>query len=67
MKRCIDQGGEVPVQFITLTTAIYHWDDLATLLREYEARTTARGAAGAIPWSLARRRCTVISVGSSTT
>ena len=42
MKRCIDQGGEVPVHFITLTTAIYHWDDLATLLREYEARTTAR-------------------------
>ena len=30
------------MHFITLTTAIYHWDDLATLLREYEARTTAR-------------------------
>ena len=26
--RCVEQGGEIPVHFITLTTAIYHWKDL---------------------------------------
>ena len=41
VRRCVTQGGEIPVHFITLTTAIYHWDDLGRLLREYEARTTA--------------------------
>ena len=39
LRRCVQQRGEVPVHFITLTTAIYHWDDLARLLREYEACT----------------------------
>ena len=33
-------GGEIPVHFITLTTAIYHWRDLANVLREYETCTT---------------------------
>ena len=33
-------GGEIPVHFITLTTAIYHWRDLANVLREYEKSTT---------------------------
>ena len=30
-------GGEIPCHFSTLTTAIYHWDDLATCLERYEA------------------------------
>ena len=29
-------GGEIPCHFTTLTTAIYHWDDLATCLQKYE-------------------------------
>ena len=29
------------MHFITLTTAIYHWQDLAQWLREYAERTTA--------------------------
>jgi hypothetical protein len=41
LRRCIEQRGEVPVHFITLTTAIYHWADLAHWLREYEECTTA--------------------------
>ena len=40
LRRCVEQRGEVPVHFITLTTAIYHWADLAQWLREYEERTT---------------------------
>ena len=32
----------MPVHFITLTTAIYHWDDLSRLLLEYEARSMVR-------------------------
>jgi hypothetical protein len=40
LRRCAEQRGEVPVHFITLTTAIYHWADLAHWLREYEERTT---------------------------
>ena len=41
LRRCVEQGGEIPVHFITLTTAIYHWADLANVLREYEESTTA--------------------------
>ena len=41
LRRCVEQGGEIPVHFITLTTAIYHWADLGNILREYEERTTA--------------------------
>ena len=40
LRRCVEQRGEVPVHFITLTTAIYHWQDLAQWLREYAERTT---------------------------
>ena len=36
----LEQGGEIPVHFITLTTAIYHWADLGKILREYEESTT---------------------------
>ncbi len=31
-RRAVEQGGEVPAHFLTLTTAIYHWDDLRTIL-----------------------------------
>jgi hypothetical protein len=41
LRRCVEQRGEVPVHFITLTTAIYHWQDLAQWLREYTEGTTA--------------------------
>ena len=40
LRRCVEQGGEIPVHFVTLTTAIYHWRDLANVLREYETCTT---------------------------
>ena len=33
---CVQGGGEIPCHFTTLTTAIYHWDDLATCLQKYE-------------------------------
>ena len=41
LRRCARHHGEIPVHFITLTTAIFHWADLAKLLREYEERSTA--------------------------
>ena len=33
---CVQGGGEIPCHFTTLTTAIYHWDDLAKCLQKYE-------------------------------
>ena len=33
---CVQGGGEIPCHFTTLTTAIYHWDDLAKCLEKYE-------------------------------
>ena len=39
-RRALEQGGEVPAHFLTLTTAIYHWDDLRTILQEYDQCTT---------------------------
>ena len=38
-RRCVEQRGEVPVHFVTLTTAIYHWQDLAAILEDYEVGT----------------------------
>ena len=40
-RRDVEQGGCIPAHFVTLTTAIYHWADLADVLEEYERRTTA--------------------------
>ena len=40
-RRDLEQGGCIPAHFTTLTTAIYHWADLAAVLEEYERRTTA--------------------------
>ena len=39
--RQVQQGGAVPAHFVTLTTAIYHWADLACMLEQYERSTTA--------------------------
>jgi endonuclease/exonuclease/phosphatase family metal-dependent hydrolase len=39
--RQVQQGGAVPAHFVTLTTAIYHWPDLACILEQYEKSTTA--------------------------
>ena len=44
---CLQAGGEIPCHFTTLTTAIYHWQDLAQILQKYDA---ARDLA--TPWSL---------------
>ena len=41
LRRCIEQRGEVPVHFVTMTTATHHWQDLAAVLQEYEAGTSA--------------------------
>ena len=41
---CVQGGGEIPCHFTTLTTAIYHWSDLAKCLENYEtASVTRRG------------------------
>ena len=39
---CVQGGGEIPCHFSTLTTAIYHWSDLAQCLEKYEAATMKR-------------------------
>ena len=38
LRRCVEQRGEVPVHFLTFTTAIFYWADLERLLRDYEER-----------------------------
>ena len=41
---CVQGGGEIPCHFTTLTTAIYHWSNLAKCLENYEtASVTRRG------------------------
>ncbi|CAK0870327.1 unnamed protein product, partial [Prorocentrum cordatum] len=40
-RRDAEQGGCIPAHFITLTTAIYHWSDLAHVLDEFETQTTS--------------------------
>ena len=35
-------GGEIPCHFTTLTTAIYHWQDLAEVLEKYDKAVTQR-------------------------
>lgn len=45
---CVQGGGEIPCHFSTLTTAIYHWDDLAQCLEhQYESG----GATERILWN----------------
>jgi hypothetical protein len=43
----VEQRGEVPVHFATLTTAIYRWKDLAKVLAEYERCT--QGYSSGVP------------------
>ena len=42
--RCdrLEAGGEIPCHFTTLTTAIYHWDDLRLCLEKYEVACKER-------------------------
>ena len=35
-RREMEQGGGLPTHFVTLTTAVYHWDDLHQVLQKYE-------------------------------
>lgn len=35
-------GGEIPCHFTTLTTAIYHWQDLQAALEKYDAAVMRR-------------------------
>ena len=42
-------GGEIPCHFTTLTTAIYHWQDLRACLRKYDAAVTQRRQGRADP------------------
>ena len=39
---CVQGGGEIPCHFITLTTAVYHWDDLAKCLEKFEKAVKSR-------------------------
>ena len=39
---CVQGGGEIPCHSSTLTTAIYHWDDLAKCLEKYEKAVKSR-------------------------
>ena len=38
----LQAGGEIPCHFTTLTTAIYHWQDLAACLEMYENAVLVR-------------------------
>ena len=40
-RREVDQGGSIPSHFVTLTTAVYQWADLARVLADYERHTKA--------------------------
>ena len=48
LQRC-KVGGEIPCHFTTLTTAIYHWQDLRACLRKYDAAVTQRRQGRADP------------------
>ena len=52
----VQGGGEIPCHFSTLTTAIYHWDDLAQCLEHYEAAVRKRRGDRADPLEPAERR-----------
>ena len=45
LQKAVDRmkaGGEIPCHFTTLTTAIYHWQDLAQMLEKYDRAVTQR-------------------------
>ena len=35
-RREVEEGGSIPAHFVTLTTALHQWDDLAEILEKYE-------------------------------
>ena len=52
----LQAGGEIPCHFSTLTTAIYHWQDLAKILEKYEVAVTQRRQGRSDPLESAERR-----------
>ena len=53
---CLQAGGEIPCHFTTLTTAIYHWQDLAQILQKYDAAVTRRRHGRSDPLEPAERK-----------
>ena len=41
MKKCAMAGGDVPVHFVTLTCAIFRWQDLKKVLADYDMQSKA--------------------------
>ena len=52
----LQAGGEIPCHFSTLTTAIYHWQDLAKILEKYEVAVTQRRQGRSDPLEPAERK-----------
>ena len=52
----LQAGGETPCYFSTLTTAIYHWQDLAKILEKYEVAAAQRRQGRSDPLESAERR-----------
>ena len=53
---CVQGGGEIPCHFTTLTTAIYHWDDLAKCLEKYEKAVKSRRGGRSDPLEPSERK-----------
>ena len=53
---CVQGGGEIPCHFSTLTTAIYHWDDLAKCLEKYEKAVMSRRGGRSDPLEPSERK-----------
>ena len=53
---CVQGGGEIPCHFTTLTTAIYHWDDLAKCLEKYEKAVKFRRGGRSDPLEPSERK-----------
>ena len=52
-------GGEIPCHFTTLTTAIYHWQDLAKILEKYDVAVTQRRQGRSDPLEPSERKLSV--------
>ena len=53
---CVQGGGEIPCHFTTLTTAIYHWDDLAKCVEKYEKAVKFRRGGRSDPLEPSERK-----------
>ena len=53
---CVQGGGEIPCHFTTLTTAIYHWDDLGKCLEKYEKAVKSRRGGRSDPLEPSERK-----------